>query len=617
MDIEKAIDQKFVESDPICVHPVHWYQDDNFILYLRYLFIPIIAFGIIGNILVTCILIRLKHLRRMRAYRWFACLGTVDSALIVIYAPRTIAGYFFGKDVRILYGSWGCRLHAYMGYVLTDISSWILIGLAIDRMVIVMKHTNAFIFSFRKKICRIVLFMIIVMSLINTPILMFYRINIVKESSLIPTSNISNITADPHNLTETGFILLDLLKHFQFDNNKTNSITLLILKFIEQLKLNSTNKKNGTKKIENRSDNERYFDGYQNKGICLLCGFDEQIVSFLPKIWVHTDAMIYVYLPFILMSISSIAIIHRVHQSRQTLLNHTKQKIFQRWSGSIKKVEIDNELSAKNRRFRPLTSYMTTRKKLRNDSYSTTLQKSLSTTSSTRKQVAITLILLDVFFIILCTPIVFIHQLSETNIIYNDLRLCNRFYIIAQLLFHIHHAFHFLVYCLATPHFRQYIRQRFQSPTPLSTKVKKSANFINNSKSNKPSLNRSLSSSSSSSSSTSTTESLSRSSSHTEEENGISRNVYSLCETSKRYNSQIDNHHPFHRTSIQAISLVDINRLHQLQSTIDATKLRNLYYSERLKKGRIRKFSVVVNLMVRMKKWRKKKSMRIQPKNLT
>ncbi|CAF3184438.1 unnamed protein product [Rotaria sp. Silwood2] len=127
--------------------------------------------GSIGNSL-SFIVFKQKQLRKHSTFRYLAYLSIVDLIVLYLGLGYIILRDYFSFDIRVQ-NLFLCKFHTFLTYVTTQLSSWILTIVSIDRAIActVMQLNKRL--SRPKSADRIFFIMCIVISLINSHILLF------------------------------------------------------------------------------------------------------------------------------------------------------------------------------------------------------------------------------------------------------------------------------------------------------------------------------------------------------------------------------------------------------------------------------------------------------------
>ncbi len=103
----------------------------NLVGYITLVYLPILWFiGTLGNTLSLCVFSR-KGMRTTLTYFLFRCLALFD--LIVI--QEAIGSLFAFFDIYFVVGRWGCRLSFWILFAAKLASAWVLVAIAIERLI--------------------------------------------------------------------------------------------------------------------------------------------------------------------------------------------------------------------------------------------------------------------------------------------------------------------------------------------------------------------------------------------------------------------------------------------------------------------------------------------------
>ncbi|XP_060588418.1 C-C chemokine receptor type 1-like [Ruditapes philippinarum] len=120
--------------------------EDDVSDYLWKIFPPILfCFGIIGNIL-TVIVIKRLGFRKQPTLTFLLCLAISDIFVLCIGLPRYWILYVFQFDLRTASNA-NCKLYYFFIYMTMQLSSWILVGVTVERLIKVyfpMKYRRLF-----------------------------------------------------------------------------------------------------------------------------------------------------------------------------------------------------------------------------------------------------------------------------------------------------------------------------------------------------------------------------------------------------------------------------------------------------------------------------------------
>ncbi|CAF3028579.1 unnamed protein product [Rotaria sp. Silwood2] len=181
--------------------------------------------GSIGNSL-SFIVFKQKQLRKHSTFRYLAYLSIVDLIVLYLGLGYIILRDYFSFDIRVQ-NLFLCKFHTFLTYVTTQLSSWILTIVSIDRAIActVMQLNKRL--SRPKSADRIFFIMCIVISLINSHILLFMGSKrTIVESFIHNTSLSKDIIICTHNTSRTYF------KFFEKPYNIIDLLSYVLIPFI-------------------------------------------------------------------------------------------------------------------------------------------------------------------------------------------------------------------------------------------------------------------------------------------------------------------------------------------------------------------------------------------------
>ncbi|CAF1089395.1 unnamed protein product [Rotaria sp. Silwood1] len=181
--------------------------------------------GSIGNSL-SFIVFNQKQLRKHSTFRYLAYLSIVDLIVLYLGLGNIILRDYFSFDIRVQ-NLFLCKFHTFLTYVTTQLSSWILTIVSIDRAI------ACTVMQLNKRICRpkstdrIFLIMCIIISLINSHILLFMGSKrTIIHSSIHNISTYQDIIICTHNTSRTYF------KFFEKPYNIIDLLSYVLIPFI-------------------------------------------------------------------------------------------------------------------------------------------------------------------------------------------------------------------------------------------------------------------------------------------------------------------------------------------------------------------------------------------------
>jgi hypothetical protein len=181
--------------------------------------------GSVGNSL-SFIVFTQKQLRRHSTFRYLAYLSIIDLIVLYLGLGHIILRDYFLFDIRVQ-NLFLCKFHTFLTYVTTQLSSWILTIVSIDRAI------ACTVVRLNRRLCRpksadrIFLGMCIVVSLINSHILFFMGSKrTLNPPSIHNTSLNQNIVVCTHNTSSTYF------KFFEKPYNIIDLLSYVLIPFI-------------------------------------------------------------------------------------------------------------------------------------------------------------------------------------------------------------------------------------------------------------------------------------------------------------------------------------------------------------------------------------------------
>jgi hypothetical protein len=134
-------------------------------------------FGNIQNIIVFC----QKNMRKMITYRLLSYLSVIDLLVIIVCSSDVILSYGFKLQIR-LYSKFACKMHTFLTYYFTHMSSLVLMLVSIERIIIIkgvsFSKTSAILGSLVVSLSaeKIILLIAIVIGFIDSHYLYFFEL---------------------------------------------------------------------------------------------------------------------------------------------------------------------------------------------------------------------------------------------------------------------------------------------------------------------------------------------------------------------------------------------------------------------------------------------------------
>jgi hypothetical protein len=296
--------------------------------YLSFLLILMIIFGIFGNILNFIVFSR-RSMRTTSTFRFLFYLTFADFLVLIVCSSDTLLSYGFEIEIR-LYSLVVCRVHTFLTYFLTHLSSIILMVVSIERAIVVCNQRFPGLYAFREE-----------------------KLTLLKRSSYAFTTT--------YDVSDTNYVKNDFvtkrccfrLKKF-FSKNRIESIILIIViflaivnfHFLVYLNINELSLKkphlNFTdlnsiipKKLPklnissllietNLNLNEKYDyeELSQKHGVYYSCYPlpNSKYEYFLNNIWIWIDTSLYSLIPFTIMIVCTLMIAVEIRINTQKFL---------------------------------------------------------------------------------------------------------------------------------------------------------------------------------------------------------------------------------------------------------------------------------------------------------
>ena len=150
----------------------------------------VIVIGVVGN-LMNLIVFSHKALRNKSTFKYLHFLALIDIFVLLIGAGDSLTTFGFSATLR-LYSAFTCKIHSFLTYFLTDMSSLVLMIVSIDRAIVVCQKSSTIgqrssFFSnlalrfctLFKKVEKVLVGLAVFLILINLHIIVFLTLNIV------------------------------------------------------------------------------------------------------------------------------------------------------------------------------------------------------------------------------------------------------------------------------------------------------------------------------------------------------------------------------------------------------------------------------------------------------
>jgi hypothetical protein len=268
-------------------------------IYFDILFTFILILGVFGNI-INIVVLREKSLANTNTFKFLFYLSIVDLLILLICASDSLATHILEFEIRI-YSTITCKIHVFLTYYLTHLSSIILMVVSIERLYTI--HNKKFYCCLLNTTKRFIIFIAVLLALINSHYLYFFSLNsdYRVEYNSLKIINCSNYTINANKLMEES------------NDNLENYLSF------NKCYINDDNKININSSLTNLIDESVPF---------LICyPINNPTYSyFLDVIWVWVDSSLYSFIPFVVMTISSLLIIAELVKTSRRIKNKNTNK---------------------------------------------------------------------------------------------------------------------------------------------------------------------------------------------------------------------------------------------------------------------------------------------------
>ena len=270
----------------------------------------IICIGIFGNLLNLCVFGQ-KSMRKMSTFRFLLYLSIVDLLVLLVCTSDSLLTYGLNIEIR-LYSPLLCRLHTFLTYYLTHMSSIILMAVSIERTLVVFNKTiisfflkkSKIEFTFLKNLLRfnriekVVGFIAISLALLNIHYLYFFSLNIINQNSHLPVT---------YEKFDNGSALDNMNETQILEENSDQGNYQPLSNLTSEGSISKVSSVAGNK-MNNKSDLKKDF-----LYLCYpLNEFNYNI--FLNHIWTWIDSTIYSFVPILVMIVCSMCILIGIKQ---------------------------------------------------------------------------------------------------------------------------------------------------------------------------------------------------------------------------------------------------------------------------------------------------------------
>jgi hypothetical protein len=279
--------------------------------YLSLIHLILICIGVIGNGINIAIFAQ-KEIRKMSTFRLLLYLSIIDLLVLLISATDSLITYKLEFQIR-LQSNLACKLHTYLTYFLTHLSSVVLMLVSIERAIVIMngkrwdrchvtQQKTVIINKFDSvrieinylslnRIEKFLIMVILFTGLINSHYLIYMNLYRVDSTN----STMDQVMKNTDSLLVNS--VSELRKQLFKSANKTDLLSLVLSK--------------------NEKENLNSFACYPQDGSFYS--------YFLNNIWFWIDTMVYSVIPFFVMVICSLCILIKINKSTHRLRNNNRR----------------------------------------------------------------------------------------------------------------------------------------------------------------------------------------------------------------------------------------------------------------------------------------------------
>ncbi|RMZ99596.1 FMRFamide receptor-like [Brachionus plicatilis] len=267
----------------------------------------IITVGVVGNSF-NIIVFSKKKMRQGSTFRFLLYLSIADLLVLLVCSSEALARFGFQIEIRS-YSLFICKLHTFLTYFLTQISSVILMVISIDRaLVITNKNLVPFCFKTSKNQKK------------TSSLISFDRSNIYSHKfqfNCLISENLHRV--DLVILFIMLFLAILNVHYFFFiDLSLKSDIMGDFEPKMVQIRANNS--------IEN-SSKKIILLPFRDETMYICFPLPHSLYSyFLNYIWLWIDICVYSLVPFIVMSVCSSIILIRIHKKSKNYFNHLINK---------------------------------------------------------------------------------------------------------------------------------------------------------------------------------------------------------------------------------------------------------------------------------------------------
>jgi hypothetical protein len=297
----------------------------------------IILIGIFGNIL-NLIVFSAKTMRKNSAFRYLFYLSVIDLLVLITCATDSLSTYSNYIMIR-LKSDLSCKIHTFLSYFLTDMSSSILMIVSIDRVFIIKNQSNknkennqnsnslpSFRITIINKVSKIIKLLSISLLLCNLHYLIFMNRNSIENIKVYDYKRVLSLNSS---IQTKIFQKLNISMDVFLKSNKNESNFYLYNEILSDIDFDSISQRNSL--LRNHIDiNQSNLTG--SSYICYPNDYTNYYY-FISRIWIWIDMIIFSLVPFIVMVICSTIIIHHIKDTNKNFLmskNQYNTKILQK-----------------------------------------------------------------------------------------------------------------------------------------------------------------------------------------------------------------------------------------------------------------------------------------------
>ena len=295
----------------------------------------IILIGIIGNLL-NIIVFSDKTMRKTSTFRYLFYLSIIDLLVLLICGIDSLLEFDFLITIKFK-SNLTCKIHTFLAYFLTHMSSFILMIVNINRVLAIKHYENvkhrfvSFFTSKLNKVGKTILILSLILIASNLHYLIFMKRNSMEKDidrKIIDSNYTFPIQTKLNKRLKESFESLTLVDYYydkkdkRFNEIMSNFGSISqrnsMLKYYKKFKFlfsgNASSKNNFTSFVCYPNDNTHYY-------------------FFIAKIWIWIDMFLFSLIPFVVMAICSFIILIDIRTKSRNFLaskNKTISNIIQK-----------------------------------------------------------------------------------------------------------------------------------------------------------------------------------------------------------------------------------------------------------------------------------------------